>query len=364
MATTGFTRPTLAALMARARSDLVASLAGAEAKARVAIRGTLEWALPVVSAGAAHLMYGYLDWIARQILPDTADGGSLDRHAAIWGLTRRAASDATGGVTFDGANGTVVPAGWRVLRVGDGAVFTVDAEATVAGGTVTVGVTAEEPGAAGNTSAGAAMRLESPIAGLASDGEVDGGGLAGGSDEESDDDLRARLLARIASPPQGGAAADYEAWALSVSGVGRVWVVPAGLGAGTVVVRFITDDVDDPIPSSPTVEAVQEYIDERAPVTAAVYVLAPEALVVGLEVSVTPDTADVRAAVEAELRSLFFREGSPGTTIPNSQIRAAISAAEGEVSHTLTSVLGDGTGLSDVVAGANQFPVLGTVTWS
>ncbi len=362
MATTGFTRPSLGTIVTRARADLVAALSNPAAKARVNIRGTLEWGLSAVLAGASHLLHGHLDWIARQVLPDTADDASLDRHAAIWGLTRRPAVEASGDVVLEGDNGTVVPVGWRILRVGDGAVYLVDEEATVASGEVTVSVTAEAPGAAGDTAAGAAMRLESPIAGLASEGEVGEGGLEGGVDVETDDALRARILARIASPPQGGAEADYEAWALAVSGVGRVWVVPAGLGAGTVVVRFITDDVDDPIPAS--VAAVQAYIDELAPVTASVYVLAPEALTVDLEVALNPDTADVRAAVEAELRSLFFREGEPGTTIANSQIRAAISAAEGEVSHTLDDINSDGTGLSDLVIAAHQFPVLGAVTWS
>ena len=43
---------------------------------------------------------------------------------------------------------------------------------------------------------------------------------------------------------------DYVAWATEVPGVTRAWCSPNGMGAGTVVVRFVRDDDDDPIPDS------------------------------------------------------------------------------------------------------------------
>ena len=72
-----------------------------------------------VQAGAAHLQYGYLDWIAQQSNPFTASDEFLEAWAALKSVTRLAATSATGTVTFSGTNGTVMPSGTVVVR-GDG----------------------------------------------------------------------------------------------------------------------------------------------------------------------------------------------------------------------------------------------------
>ena len=49
-------------------------------------------------AAAAQLesLYAYADWSRRQSFPQTASGENLDRHAALWGLTRQAGTCARG----------------------------------------------------------------------------------------------------------------------------------------------------------------------------------------------------------------------------------------------------------------------------
>ncbi len=361
MADTGFERPTLAQLVTRVGQDLENRVAGLDTR----FRGTWSWALTRVVAAGAYLLHQHLAWIARQVLPDTAEAASLDRHAAIWGLTRRGAGRAVGNVTVAGTSGSEIPAG-AILRRQDGVEYrvTADGAGTLGGGgTLTVEVEAVEPGDAGNAAEGVVLTFVSPIAGVTSATTVLAPGIADGVDAETDDALRTRILARIASPPQGGSEADYIAWAREVAGVDQVWVAPGAEGAGTVRVRFSmeveTDDDDlDRIPGSAKVDEVQAYLDEVAPVTATVYVAAPAAQAVDFEVSVFPDTAEVQAAVEAELKALLRRAGGPGLTINNSVIRAAISAAEGEQHHTLVSPAGD------IVSSASQLPVMGTVTFS
>jgi uncharacterized phage protein gp47/JayE len=182
-------------------------------------------------------------------------------------------------------------------------------------------------------------------------------GLVGGSDVESDESLLERLLFRIRKPPQGGAAHDYEAWAREVPGVTRVWVYPLWMGVGTVGVFFVRDGDDDVIPSPAEVATVQAHIEARRPVTAEVYVLAPTPRPVNVRLRVTPDTPEVRTAVEAELRDLVRREGQPGSVLLRSHITEAISLASGEFDHMLEAPAGD------VVTQPGEMPVLGTVTW-
>jgi len=347
-----FSRPDLPTLINRAEADIETRLPGADARLR---RSNLN-VLARVHSGAAHGLYGYLEWIARQVIIDTADGDMLERHASIWGVERKAASPAVGNVTVTGTNGAIVPADSTLAR-SDGAQYTTDAEATIAGGTATIAVTAVEGGQAGNASAASSLSFDTPIAGVSATATVASGGLTGGADIETDDDLRARLLARIQAPPHGGAQHDYVAWALEVPGVTRAWVYPAELGLGTVTVRFVRDDDASPIPDAGEVAAVQAHIDSVRPVTADVTVVAPIAVPLNFTIDLTPDTAAIRAAVEAELRDLLLRESEPGATILLSHIREAISLASGENDHILS------VPAANVTHAVGEMATFGTITW-
>lgn len=348
-----FSRPALSDLIERAVQDIETRLPGTDARLR---RSNLN-VLARTHSGAVHGLYGYLDWISRQVLPDTADAEILERWASIWGVTRKAASFAAGPVTLTGTTGTVVPAG-TVLAAADGQEFETDAEVVLASGTATAQVTALAAGQAGNLADGTALSLVSPIAGLNSQATVASGGLVSGADAETDTALRARLLARIQTPPQGGAEADYIAWALEVPGVTRAWVYPAELGLGTVTVRFVRDDDASIIPDAAEVTAVQGYIDALRPVTAEVTVVAPVAVPLDLTIALTPNTSAVQAAVQAELEDLLRREAEPGGTILISHIREAISLAAGETNHVLT------VPAADVTHTTGQIATLGTITWA
>jgi uncharacterized phage protein gp47/JayE len=346
-----FSRPSPFEIRDRLAAEIAVALPGADAR----LRRSVEEILVRMTAVASHELHGHLEWIARQILPDTADDEVLERHASIWGITRIAAAPATGLVTFTGAPATIVPAATE-LRRGDDARYRLVADATIGGGgSVSATVAAVTPAAAGNAPAGTALSLISPVVGVAPGAVVAAGGLAAGADAEADDALRARLLLRIQNPPAGGSARDYEAWALAVAGVEKVWVLPLYLGAGTVGVAFVT--TGGAVPGAPLVAAVQAAIDLLRPVTANVLVFAPATQAVNLTIDLSTDTAAIRAAVVAELTDFLRREAEPGGTVRVSRLSAAISAATGEVSHILS------VPAADVVLPAGTIPVLGTVTW-
>lgn len=346
-----FDRPTLPDLIAQAQADIAARLPGADARAPRSILSVLAR----VEAGGLHGLYGYLDWLSEQLLPDQATDW-LDRHGAVWGILRKQASAATGEVTLKGSG--LVPAG-TVLRTAGGRRYVTLAEVVVSGPT-TVEVEAEEAGAASNAVADTVLSLVTPIAGIESQATVADAGIGGGADIEADDALRARLLARIQQPPHGGAAHDYVAWALEVEGVTRAWVSPHEMGAGSVTVRIMSDGLTpDGIPAAATVEAAQAHIDGLRPVTAEVHVVPPVAVPLALTISdLQPATAEVRAAVEAEIADLVARQAVPGGTILVSHLRAAISAAAGEVDHVLVSPL------ADITHAAYEIAVPGPVTWA
>jgi len=351
-----FARPTLAELRSRIRADFNARLPGADALLRQSNLSVIA----DVFAGLSTLHYGYQEWLARQLFPDTAETAFLERWASIWGLARRPATAAIGAVDVRGAAGAVVPAGAEFQRLDRVRYRVLDGATLDADGTATVAVEATTLGSTGDALAGTTVTTVTALAGVVAQATIAAPGMAGGADQETDAQLRTRLLARIQTPPMGGSASDYVDWALEVPGVTRVWVAPQEQGPGTVVVRFAMDDAAHPngIPTPADVALVQAHLDAVRPVTAQVIVLAPVAHPIDITIAaLTPDTPTVRTAVIAELTDTLFRNGAPGATLFVSWLWEAISLASGERHHRIVVPPGD------VLLGAGELPILGTVTY-
>lgn len=343
-----FERPTLQTLIDRAKSDIKSRTQGDPF-----LRRAFERVLAKAMAGLTHGLYGYLAWIAKQVIPSTSDEDMLLPWGRVFGVARKAAAKATGTATLTGTNGTTIPEGTE-LQLADGTLFVSTADAAVSSGSASVSVRASVAGADGNADAGAKISLTGPIAGIDSDGVVASGGLSGGSDEEDIEDYRTRLLLRIQTPPRGGAEGDYVTWALEVAGVTRAWEFPHRMGVGTMALTFVRDDDDDLIPDAGEVATVQEYVDGKAPAdirsysnTQRVFVFAPVAHHVTMTVAIAPNTAAVQDAVKASIADLFLREAEPEESTPLlSRIDEAISTATGETDHEITAIdsLAPGTG--------------------
>jgi uncharacterized phage protein gp47/JayE len=342
-----FNRPPLTALVKALRDDMLSRVDDDEALLR---RADAE-VYSRVFAGGLHGAYSYADWIARQIIWDRCDEDTLERWASMWlQVPRKPAKAASGAATFVLGVGAVVPAG-TVLKAFDGQQYatTADSAASMAP------VVALVAGAAGNRAAGQALTLVSPVAGVQS--QAIASEISDGSDIESKDSLLARLVARVRTPPDGGSATDYQAWALEVPGVTRAWVAPLEQGAGTVVVRFVRDNDASPIPDAGEVAAVQAHINAVRPVTATAYVVAPVADPIAFQITLTPATVAVKAAVQAELQDLLVREGAPGVTLLISHIREAVSTAAGETDSILLSPA------ANVVPAIGHMPTFGSIAW-
>lgn len=348
-----FERPTLPDLVTRISADIKSRLS----LVSPALRRSVRYVFARVLAGAVHMLHGHLEYLARQIFADQSDDAYLMRQASLYGLSKSPATFATGPVELTGTNGTIVPAG-SVLRRADGTEYETQYQVTISLGVAAVDVTAVLADAASNTEDGTVLTFESPIAGVDAEATVDTGGIAGGADQETTEALRTRLLQYLRNPPEGGAAEDYRTWALGVSGVTRAWVYPQADGAGTVTVRFMRDnDTPNGFPSAGEVTEVQDYIDERRPVTATVTVLAPVIKNWSPTILITPDTPQIRAAVEGEIRDLFLRAGQPGGTIKLWQLEDAINDVAGLTDYTVASPV------ADLTHAAGELPYLYIVNW-
>lgn len=346
-----FTRPTITDLIAATSADIDGRLPGADSRLRRSVLNVLAR----THAGSLDSLYGALVFLSKQLMPDTAEAEYLDRWSTIWGVARKAASTAAGVVTVAGVVGAIVPAGAELARI-DGARFVTTGRTVLAGPSADIEIVASAAGVDGVTSAGAQLTFTSPVSGVAAIA-TSADGLVGGADEETDAQLLARLLTRIRTPPNGGAANDWTSWALELAGVTRAWSYPGWMGPGTVGVTFVLDGRNDILPTEADLAAMSAHLEPLRPVTATAIVFAPTPLYVDHLIGATPADGAVRDAIIAELDDLYFREATPGGTVYLSRINEAISLAAGEYDHRLYSPA------ADIVAPAGSIHMRGQVNF-
>jgi uncharacterized phage protein gp47/JayE len=337
-----WTTPQLSEVRALVRDAIRGRLPGADAL----VPNSVLRVVSDVQGALCHLTLQYVDWLALQLLPDTAETEWLDRHGDIWlvnadGTTgRKLATLAHGLVSFQGTvDGAVIPQYSRLT--GGNVSYETMAVITTSVLNPTLGpVRAIDPGSIGNLPGGETLTFSPVIEGVANGAVIET--LTGGTDDETDEQLRARILKRIQNPPMGGDKADYEVWALAVPGVTRAWCSPQEMGIGTVSVRFLMDDLradDEGWPKPDDIVAVANYIDSVRPVTVKdCWVGAPIKQFVNVEIrNLTPDTQEVRAEIEASLRDMLYFKAFPGQEIYAAWINFAIMNAATIESYTLIS---------------------------
>ena len=344
-----FQRPTLTQIRDRVEADFKAGLS----LTTILIRSFIK-VFGFVISGVSHTIHGHLqDFVSKQFFPDTADEEFLVRWGTIFGINRLAATFAEINITMTGTDTTVVPEGTGWKR-SDGFEYTTKAEAVIGSttpGEVDVVMVASVAGNDGNLDDGSTVSITSPIAGVDSVATVVDTALEG-DDQETIENLRVRIVERIQFPPAGGTVFDYIAFAKTVVGVTRVFILPGFLGQGTVGVTFVEDGEVPIIPSAAKVDEVQAAVDIRKPVTAIATIFAPVNTDIDPDIALKPNNATVRAAVIQELEDMVFRESkvrdsvdpdrvAEGFTfdgiIALSKINEAISLAAGEEDHVLTS---------------------------
>src|SRR5215831_248778 len=142
-----WTTPTLRAVREMVRNDCKSAIAGS-----VMIANSVLRIMADAMAGLAHLTLRYLDWLALQLLPDTASVEWLDRHGDIWltnadgSVGRKSPAYADGVVNFSGLAGSHIPAGSELTS--EGVNYEVVEEVILGLGSTSGHVRSLDPGAA------------------------------------------------------------------------------------------------------------------------------------------------------------------------------------------------------------------------
>lgn len=260
-----------------------------------------------VLAGEIYSMQTSLEWLKRQLFPSSATGEFLDRFAEQRGLVRRAATKATGALTFSvndvKATDIIIPRGTVVSSDTETPVrvyTTEDGVLTASTYSVVIPAEAENEGYSGNIKTGNAnvpVSVPSEI-----DSVRNASAFRGGADEEGDTTLRERILNSYTAQPNGMNASYYIALATSVQGIDKAGVIPKQRGAGSVNV-YVTGSGGDL--SNEKLAEVQALINRERELNVDVRVANATELDYDLDVTVTPKAGYESAEVIGLCTSAF-----------------------------------------------------------
>nr|WP_278987708.1 baseplate J/gp47 family protein [Plesiomonas shigelloides] len=326
-------RPTLPELITRVRADLRSAFDSDDV-----LRHSDNEVFARAYSAAVHSVYGYIAYLEKNLLPDLADEDWLYRHAAMKKCPRKDPEISRGFARWVGAgDGIAILAGTTLQDMDNPELqFIVTERAVSSGGILRAPVESLSAGAATNLDDGRQLMLTEPVSGLSSVAAADS--ISGGTDIEDIELWRARVIDRCYYIPQGGADHDYEIWAKEVSGITDAWAYRNWMGLGTVGIACVDYSSEAVAPSDEILRRARAHIEPKSPVAGTeLYLFAPVINRVQHRIRVTPDTAAVRAAIDAELKAFYIREGRPESTIEISRLSEAISSANGEYKHELLS---------------------------
>lgn len=275
-------------------------------------------------------------------IPEWSYGDLLDSHAKGRGMTRRAATAATGELTITGDAGTIIQSGnlFSTAAVNDDP--SVDYKVLTStkipdAGTATVKVQCTQTGIVGNAPANTVVLVSSRITGIKSVTNPEA--ISGGTEEETDESLIARILEYDRSQGDSfvGSVADYKRWASSVAGVGGATVIPAQDTSGLVTI-ILTDSNGDPATEELCTE-VYNYImnpenpeERRAPINALLSVAPPSTMTIGIKAKVElSDDATIESVKDAYLAklALYLPAALDDGEIKVTRVAAALASTEG-----------------------------------
>lgn len=316
----------------------------------------------LISAVAYKIWTAYqsLDAIVPIAYVDETSGDYIDKRAAEYGITRKVGTKATAVLTVSGTDGTGIPSG-KVFVTADGYQFVTNADATIVGGTASVTATASTVGAASNVSAGTITGQLKNLNGVTS--VTNTAAATGGADAETDAALVARLYSFLQNTATSGNAAHYNQWALAVEGVGAAKVTPTWNGAGTVKVLVVGGD-REPVDTA-IVAKCAENIEANRPIGATVTVVSAVGRSVNVAATIAIDSTTTKAAVQTAFTTALdeYLKGiafSKYTLIFN-RIANMLMDIDGVTDYSALTVNG---GTANIVIGADEVPILGTVVIS
>lgn len=305
-----YVRPTIQQIATQTENDIYTRFGETSRPVRFSINKILAR----VIAGGLYLVYAFIEYCMKQIIPDTASYTFLKRWCSIFGVKEKLAVKAIGYAIFKGNDGAVIPA-FTQIQSSDNFIFQTLFDATIENRIASVKIEAMVVGQNGNLKGGTKLNLISPVSNVESSCVLDENGTFNGTDVESKESLLARFLDRVRNPPCGGNKKDYETWALEVPGVTRAWCYPQYQGDGNVGVSFVRDNDDNIIPNQYNLEEVSKYISVLKPCTANLSVFAPTPNIINFTIKSSDISNDAKKQIQDQLRYLFINIANPKNTI-------------------------------------------------
>lgn len=208
-----------------------------------------------------------------------------------------------------------LPASTQLVNTNTGIVYRVSTGVNLSIGTIIFSLASTQGGEPGNLNAGDEIDFVKPLPGLEETVEIVSSVTAGES-KEALETYRQRVLDRYQKKPQGGALADYELWVEEAPNVINGYPYHSAT-PGQVNTYVEVDNQTDGIPTSDQLIIALNYIKydpitgiaNRRPVTAEAFTLPISRNEFTFEVvSLSPDTPEIRADIEAALLELMLQK--------------------------------------------------------
>jgi uncharacterized phage protein gp47/JayE len=353
-----FSRDSLAVILDRAYANYVSLFKPLDKTPRMSLLKVFS----TVDAGIYHQLLGDLDYLSRQIFPDTAEGEILREH---WSgrVTPLYATGAAGEILLTGMPGKTVPAGIVFQAASGEKYYTEKAYKIGDAGSAAVSVRAQGSGLATNLAAGNELAIVSSIPqGIDSKAAATENGITGGADAETDEEYLTRVLMALRNPTRYGKKDDFASWALDASvEVSAAWEYKNFGVFGALLIIVINGSQADGVSPVTNLEGIKNYISENAP-PVMFEVRTPD--IISLNPSVTlplaEDTRSNRKLAEERMEAYLQIIARPGERVTAGALRAAIIDGV-DITDAAVKLNGDAAGI--VQTTIFQYPYIGEVSW-
>lgn len=310
-----------------------------------------------VEAGIYHSLLGDVEFLKKQIFPDTAEREYLRAH---WSdrVPPLYPEVASGSILIKGTSGVSIPEGCVFSSKQGNNYFTNKTYIVETDGSVEMEVQAENAGSDSNLKEGTKLTLSSNLIANVESEAIVKREIAGGTDGETDENYLLRVL-NYSKGNLNGKQGDFETWALnSSSEVSKAWEFKNFNVFGALLITVIGGNADTGFYKVSNVQRVQEYIESVAP-PIIFTVKAADLVYINLTIDLLQkeDTMVNRKRCENILTQYFLEKAKPNMDINSSVLRDLIVDA---ISITYAKVtIEDG----DKYINQLQFPVLGSILW-
>uniref|UniRef100_UPI003F4B3EAE baseplate J/gp47 family protein n=1 Tax=Brachyspira catarrhinii TaxID=2528966 RepID=UPI003F4B3EAE len=310
-----------------------------------------------VEAGIQYSILGDIEFLKKQIFPDTAEKDFLRAHWADR-VPPLYAEVASGSILIEGIPGVSIPAGCVFSSNIGNTYFNSKSYIIENDGSIEIEVQAQNAGSSYNLKKDSKLSLTSNLISNVSSEAVVKKDIEGGTDGETDENYLLRVLNYVKSS-LNGKSGDFAAWALNASSeVSKAWEFKNFNIFGALLIVVLGGNSETGFYKISNIERIQTYIENVAP-PIIFTVKALDLIYINLTIDLLPleDTMINRKYCENTIKEYFLEKAKPDMFINTSTLRDLI--VDGVSISNASVTIEDG----DKYISQLQFPVLGSILW-